>query len=260
MLATALRRRAILPVVPAPSGLGRPAACARRATLRFSSTTPAAPKPQAAASSLFQAAKEDAESTGAVSGTTSSEDATVPTPSKATDKAIPTFTTGDFRVSPRKLLHLARLIRGMPLLEAEVQMKMSKKRPADRVRAMLHRAASALQHNYGKDPKSYIVQQAWVGKGTYLKRLKIHGKARFGVMHRPAGHVKIILAEKKMDKTKQEKDFDKLVDMFKRHNLYIPLRDSEPVRFLHPPWSRKPWKYVTSPKWVDPKNALARDR
>ncbi|TPX62604.1 hypothetical protein PhCBS80983_g00344 [Powellomyces hirtus] len=175
-------------------------------------------------------------------------------------KGIPTFSTGDFRVSPRKLVHLARLIRGMPLEEAEVQMQMSKKRPADRVRAMLHRTAASLKHNYAEDPKTFVVQQAWVGKGVYLKRLKIHGRARFGIMHRPAAHLKIVVAKKKLDQTKEEKEFDRLVRMFRKHSLYVTMRNDRPVRSLHPPWSSKPWKYVTSKKWMSPDNALAKYR
>ncbi|KAJ3012932.1 54S ribosomal protein L22, mitochondrial [Thoreauomyces humboldtii] len=173
---------------------------------------------------------------------------------------IPTFTTGDFRVSPRKLLHLARLIRGMSLSEATTQMLMSKKRPADRVRAMLHRAAAALRHNYKEDPGTFVVKEAWVGKGTYLKRLKIHGRARFGIMHHPAAHVKVVLEKRNLEMTKEEREFERLVKMFRRSKLYVSMKDDRPVKQLHPVWSSKPWKYVTSSRWVSPDNALAKDR
>ncbi|KAJ3183075.1 hypothetical protein HDU87_007497 [Geranomyces variabilis] len=251
----------------------RPPATTRSATTDSTSTPPAKPTTSASVSSLFQtaaaeaaAAAASATSAGPSSSAPLLTTASLPTSTGRTPAAknwtgkLPTFSTGDFRVSPRKLLLLARMIRGLTLSEAEVQMKMSKKRPADRVRAMLHRAAASLEHNYAVDPKQYVVSQAWVGKGTYLKRIKIHGRARFGVMHRPAGHLKVVLEAKKMDTTAEEREFEKLVRMMRKHSLYVTMKQDAPLHAVYPPWSSKPWKYVTSPKWVSPDNALVKHR
>ncbi|KAI9103243.1 ribosomal protein L22/L17 [Phlyctochytrium arcticum] len=215
---------------------------------------------EATASSLFESAKQDAQKRAI--GPSPPGDSATPTNLSApkTLKPIPTFSTAKLRVSHRKLNHLSRLISGMSLEEAHVQMKMSKKRPADRVRALLNRAKAALEHNYCRDPTKYVIEQAWVGKGTYLKRMKIHGRGRFGIMHRPASHLKIILAERPRPQTKEDKDFAQLVKSFRKHSLYVPLPDTQPIRFSHPPWSTKPWKYVSSKKWLSPKNALAKTR
>ncbi|KAJ3147804.1 hypothetical protein HDU89_005163 [Geranomyces variabilis] len=247
--------------------LSAPAA-SRSATTDSTSTAPAKPKTSASVSSLFQTAAAEAAAAATSSDPSSSAPllTSLPTSTGRTPAArnwsgkLPTFSTGDFRVSPRKLLLLARMIRGLTLSEAEVQMKMSKKRPADRVRAMLHRAAASLEHNYAVDPKQYVVSQAWVGKGTYLKRIKIHGRARFGVMHRPAGHLKVVLEAKKMDTTAEEREFEKLVRMMRKHSLYVTMKQDAPLHAVYPPWSSKPWKYVTSPKWLSPDNALVKHR
>ncbi|KAI8593750.1 ribosomal protein L22/L17 [Geranomyces variabilis] len=246
----------------------RAPAASRSATTDSTSTPPAKPKTSASVSSLFQTAAAEAAAATTSSDPSSSAPllTSLPTSTGRTPAAknwsgkLPTFSTGDFRVSPRKLLLLARMIRGLTLSEAEVQMKMSKKRPADRVRAMLHRAAASLEHNYAVDPKQYVVSQAWVGKGTYLKRIKIHGRARFGVMHRPAGHLKVVLEAKKMDVTAEEREFEKLVRMMRKHSLYVTMKQDAPLHAVYPPWSSKPWKYVTSPKWVSPDNALVKHR
>ncbi|KAJ3156155.1 hypothetical protein HDU86_004123 [Geranomyces michiganensis] len=247
---------------------------ARSATTDSASAPPAKPKTSASVSSLFQTAAAEAAATTTTTPTTTAAKTTtilttprLPTSTGRTPAAknwttgqLPTFSTGDFQVSPRKLLLLARMIRGLSLTQAETQMKMSKKRPADRVRAMLHRAAASLEHNYAVDPKQYVVAQAWVGKGTYLKRIKIHGRARFGVMHRPAAHLKVVLEAKRMDTTAEEREFEKLVRMMRKHSLYVTMKQDAPIHAVYPPWSSKPWKYVTSPKWVSPDNALVKHR
>jgi ribosomal protein L22 len=173
-----------------------------------------------------------------------------------TAKQIPVFTTGNMRVSPQKLNHLARLIKGMSLREAEQQMAMVLKKRGANVKRLIVRAGSALEHNYDKKRENYFIQQAWVGKGVYLKRLYIHGRGRTGRMTRPTAHLKIMLAEK--DNTDPE--LLALAKQFRRHKLFITMKDTKPVIPAYPIWSSKPWKYITSPKWVSPANALAQKR
>ncbi|KAI9011271.1 ribosomal protein L22/L17 [Gaertneriomyces semiglobifer] len=239
-----------VPVISAPGSL----------LVRFA-TTPAGTSPtskaEASVNPLFEAALADATKAEGGASVTGDGTGTAPTGARTT-KAIATFSTGTFGVSPKKLLLLARLIKGMSLEEAEKQMTFSKKRAADRVRAMLHRAAAAVSHNYAQDPKDFVIKESWTGKGNRQARMLIHGRARFGKMHRPSAHLKIRLMKRNPDPTQEEKEFATLARLFKRHNLFVPLRDDQPVRLTEPVWSRKPWKYVTSTRWTDPKNALAR--
>lgn len=192
-----------------------------------------------------------------------------------------TFTTGEMRVSQKKLNHLARLVRGMTLQDAQSQMNMSIKKRGKDVAAMFQRSASALVHNWGFRASSvrqdFIIKQAWVGKGVFLKRIRIHGRGRTGKMTRPRAHLKVILEEKKQDSpldsqtteidpltgqiytadriAAKKAEFDTLVKMFKRDRLFVTLKDAKPVFPGTSPWSGKGWKYITSPKWTDPSNA-----
>jgi hypothetical protein len=147
----------------------------------------------------------------------------------------------------------------MSLIHAKAQMAMNVKRPAEKIRAMLHRVSCTLKHNYSADPAEYYIKEAWVGKGHYTKAIKIHGRGRFGVMHHPRSHVKIILGKRNPNPTREEKEFDKLVHLFRSRPLVDPLRQSTPIQFSNPVWSKKPWKYLTSPKWMSPNNALKRE-
>lgn len=98
-------------------------------------------------------------------------------------------------------------------------------------------------------------------------------------MTRPYAHLKVILKEKRVEtelfngkdaidpltglpfteariKAKQD-EWVKLVKMFKRDRLFVTMKDEKPIYpGNNTPWTRKGWKYVTSPKWLDPINAL----
>eukprot|EP00842_Homolaphlyctis_polyrhiza_P002469 jgi/Hompol1/3222/HPOL_006409-RA len=173
-------------------------------------------------------------------------------------KSLPSFRTGNMRVSPQKLNHLARLIRGRTISDAKSQMQFTLKRRGVTVAALLRRVAAALRHNYKLDPDHFIVQQAFVGKGTYLKRIRIHARGRFGVMHHPYAHLKIILGPRKPDGTPLEDEMEKVAFLLRKRKLFTNVHDSKPIQWLHPPWSRKPWKYVRSAKWTNPDAVLAK--
>ena len=165
---------------------------------------------------------------------------------------LPTFSSGNMRVSPQKLNHLARLIRGMSLGEAKEQMSFVLKKRGVNIRMMLNRVHHALKHNYNQDSSQYFISQAWVGKGQYLKRLRMMGRGRTGRMTRPSAHLKILL--KKREQT--DKEMLNLVKQFKQHKLFLQLADKRPVYPLNAVWSTKQYKYLYSPKWSSPDAAL----
>jgi len=170
------------------------------------------------------------------------------------NNTIPVFSSGSIRVSPRKLNLLSRLIRNMSLDDAKLQMHHTLKRSGKPIEAMIKRISCSLKHNYNVDPSDFFVKQSWVGKGMYLKRVSIHGKGRAGVMHHPSAHLKIMVEESKKLSTEQQEMAD-LLKLYKKRKLFISVQDKRPVNPAYPIWSKKPWKYVTSKKWISPDNA-----
>lgn len=188
------------------------------------------------------------------------QDSSSSSASSNSKKPLPTFSTGNFKGSPRKVQHLSRMIAGMSLAEAQLQMKMNLKRPAARLSAMLHRVSATLKHNYSLDPRRYFIAQAWVGKGHYRKAVNFHGRGRFGIMHHPSAHVKIVLGERNPEPTREEKQLMELANLIRKEKK--PLNN---LREGHAPpqvlaWNAKAWKYITSPKWIGPENAAKREQ
>jgi ribosomal protein L22 len=178
---------------------------------------------------------------------------------KAQKKELPIFSTGNFKGSPRKVQHLSRIIAGMSLADAQLQMKMNLKRPAAKIQSLLTRVTATLKHNYDLDPKRFFISQAWVGKGHYRKAVNFHGRGRFGIMHHPSAHVKIVLGERNPEPTREESQLLELVRLIRKEKK--PLNNLR--EHYRPPqvlaWNAKPWKYITSPKWIGPENAAKRE-
>ncbi|KAJ1339341.1 MOB kinase activator 1B [Batrachochytrium salamandrivorans] len=69
-------------------------------------------------------------------------------------------------------------------------------------------------------------------------------------------NVAIKLGPRMPEGTAKDKELRIIANILRRKKLYISLEDSKPIQRLHPPWSRKPWKYVTSPRWTNPDRIL----
>lgn len=91
---------------------------------------------------------------------------------------------------------VAHQIAGLPIGEAILQMQFSEKAVSGRVKSTL---ALAAQHAAikGLDARRLIVSQAWVAKGTKLKRIDIKGRGRHGIKEHQFARMHILLEEGK---------------------------------------------------------------
>lgn len=67
---------------------------------------------------------------------------------------------------------------------------------------LLHTQRKAVQVHKA-DPLNLWVAESFVGKGQYFKRMRIHGRGRFGVMHLYYAHYFLKLREGKPPKKKK---------------------------------------------------------
>lgn len=116
------------------------------------------------------------------------------------------YSTAAFKISPRKLQLLANQISGQPIDYAILQMQFSPKRAAKRVLSTL---ALARDHAQGKgmEVQRLVVSEAWVGKGLYLTRADIKGRARMGRKHHPQARLSVVL---RYGKTYAQKEVEKV--------------------------------------------------
>ncbi|KAJ1558670.1 hypothetical protein HK405_013204, partial [Cladochytrium tenue] len=104
------------------------------------------------------------------------------------------------------------MVRGLTLAEAQAKCRFSRKRAATRVDALLRRATAIAQRGLhrpapattttkaaaaaaasagGVDWRTgWRVEQCFVGKGRYLRRVKLYARDKAGLMHHPSAHVR----------------------------------------------------------------------
>lgn len=98
-------------------------------------------------------------------------------------------------VSHRKLNLVAKLVRGMSIGEAYRQLANCSKKTAPLVKKAIETAVRNARA-FGLKPERLVVDEAYVGKGCYLKRIRPwHGKGRFGVEHKKYAHLTVIVRE-----------------------------------------------------------------
>lgn len=101
----------------------------------------------------------------------------------------------DIKQSPKKVNLVAKLVRGMRVEDALLQLQVTVKRAAKTLYQVIHSARANAAHNHGLDPDKLLVEEAFVGKGLYLKRLSYHAKGRCGVMERPRCRLTVVVRE-----------------------------------------------------------------
>jgi len=68
-----------------------------------------------------------------------------------------------------------------------------------RLAMVVKRALDSARYNAeninNMNPDRLIVENCWVCKGRYLKRLKIHARGKYGIMEHPYFHITVVLRE-----------------------------------------------------------------
>ncbi len=98
-------------------------------------------------------------------------------------------------ISPRKLNDFVRILRGLHIEDAYIQCQMHPKKAAKIAEKVLRSAAANATNNHGMSGTVLKVEEAWVGKGTHLKRLEFQGRGRVGRKERYRSHLTVVLSE-----------------------------------------------------------------
>ncbi|XP_009365704.2 uncharacterized protein LOC103955535 isoform X1 [Pyrus x bretschneideri] len=100
--------------------------------------------------------------------------------------------------SPNKVNLVAKLVCGMRVEDALLQLQVTDKQAAKTVYQALHSARADATYNHGLDPERLLVAGAFVGKGFLgfrKNRLYYHGKSNDGTKVRPNYQLTVTLRE-----------------------------------------------------------------
>ncbi|OGY66506.1 MAG: 50S ribosomal protein L22 [Candidatus Harrisonbacteria bacterium RIFCSPLOWO2_01_FULL_40_28] len=100
------------------------------------------------------------------------------------------------KIAPRKVRLIARLLRNLPLNEAEAQLVLLPQRAAAALLKFVRAAHANIKNNHHKDPETFYVESIQVDEGPMLKRMMPRARGRGMAIHKKLSHVTMVLAEK----------------------------------------------------------------
>jgi len=105
--------------------------------------------------------------------------------------------------SPRKVMLVVDLIRGMEVKEAEAQLKFLTKRAAKPILKLLNSAIANAQNNFNIEKDNLFVFSVQVNEGPPFKRWRAKAMGRAAPILKRTSHINLILETKKEPKLKK---------------------------------------------------------
>ncbi|MXQ86887.1 hypothetical protein E5288_WYG019394 [Bos mutus] len=100
------------------------------------------------------------------------------------------------KYSKDKMWYLAKLIRGMSIDQALAQLEFSDKKGAQIIKEVLLEAQDMAVRDHNVEFRSNLyIAESTSGRGQYLKRIRYHGRGRFGIMEKVFCHYFVKLVE-----------------------------------------------------------------
>ena len=104
-------------------------------------------------------------------------------------------TTKYVRISAEKARHIARLLQGKSVAEAEAICRLSPRKAAALFAKTLKSAVANAESNYNLDRDNLIVKTAVVGEGPTLKRFRARARGMASRINKRTSHFKIVLTD-----------------------------------------------------------------
>jgi len=99
------------------------------------------------------------------------------------------------RHSPWRMNLVCQFIAGMTVPEALTQLEFLNKRMAPLVKKVVKRTSNLADIRHSLQPSQLEVAECFATKGKHLKRMKIMGRGRSGIMHHKHSHIRLVLRE-----------------------------------------------------------------
>ncbi len=105
------------------------------------------------------------------------------------------FHLNNLSMKPRKVRLIANVIKKLPVLEAETQLKFQSKRAALPVLKLLKSSVASAANNFNLLPENLRIFNIFVDQGQTLKRFRPRAFGRAGEIQKKTSHITLILEE-----------------------------------------------------------------
>lgn len=104
-------------------------------------------------------------------------------------------TEKDIRHSPWRMNLVCQFAAGQTVPDALMQLDFCRKRFAPLVKELIEKTVQEAAEKGGLHPTQLEVAECFATHGTHLKRMKVMGRGRTGIMHHRYTHVRLVLRE-----------------------------------------------------------------
>lgn len=108
-------------------------------------------------------------------------------------------------MAPRKVRQVIALIKGLPIEEAEAQLKFQTKRAVLPVLKLLKSGVASAINNFNLSSENLRIFNIFVDEGPMLKRFRARAFGKAGAIHKKTSHITLILEEKTGGTKKKKK-------------------------------------------------------
>lgn len=101
------------------------------------------------------------------------------------------------RVSPMKARRVVDLVRGKTVSEALAILKYAPQHASVPVAKVVASAAANAENNFGLDPSTLVISQAWADEGPTMRRIQPRAQGRAYQIRKRTSHITVVVESQK---------------------------------------------------------------
>ena len=100
------------------------------------------------------------------------------------------------RISPMKVRRVLALVRGKSVSEALAILKYAPQGASRDVAKVVASAAANAENNFGLDPRTLVVSEAWANEGPTMRRYQPRAQGRAFQIRKRTSHITVVVESK----------------------------------------------------------------
>ncbi|MEJ5928009.1 50S ribosomal protein L22 [Corynebacterium sp. H128] len=101
------------------------------------------------------------------------------------------------RVTPMKARRVIDLVRGKTVSEAMAILKYAPQAAAEPVAKVVASAAANAENNFGMDPRTLVISEAYADEGPTMRRFQPRAQGRAFIIRKRTSHITVVVESQK---------------------------------------------------------------
>ncbi|MCS4489645.1 50S ribosomal protein L22 [Corynebacterium sp. ES2794-CONJ1] len=101
------------------------------------------------------------------------------------------------RVTPMKARRVIDLVRGKSVEEALAILKYAPQHASEPLAKVIHSAAANAENNFGLDPRTLVISEAYADEGPTMRRFQPRAQGRAFAIRKRTSHITVVVESQK---------------------------------------------------------------